>query len=133
MRTFVVLCLLLMAAPGAAQTRDEAPAPPIRPDASTSEVPLGQLRVVGTVHVGDFAPDFTAASTAGRDLTLSRLKGDWVVLVFSQDREDFGRLRDTARSLADAGTRLYGICKDKPQRLRTYAESQGLGFELLAD
>src|SRR5262245_44130191 len=132
MRTFVLLCLLLIAVPVAAQTRDEAPPPPVRPEAGTSEMPLGQLRVVGTVHVGDVAPDFTTASTTGRDLTLSHLKGDWVLLVFSQEREDFSQLRDIARSLAETGTRVYGICKDKPQRLRSYAEAQGLGFDLLA-
>lgn len=134
MKTFVALLMLWTVAPGLAQTtREEAPAPPVRPESQPQDVPLGQLRPTGTVHVGESAPDFTTVSTSGRELTLSRLKGDWLVLVFAENREDFGVLRDVEKKLADIGARMYGICKDKPQRLRAYVESERLPFELLAD
>jgi peroxiredoxin Q/BCP len=96
-------------------------------------VPLGQLRIAGTVHVGERAPDFTAVSSSGNERTLSRLKGDWLVLVFVQSREDFAKLRDLQSRLVDTGPLVFGICKDKPQRLRAYARSERLPFELLAD
>ena len=135
MKTFVVLFVLCLAAPAFAETsREQAPSPPppVTGDAP-KEVPLGQLRLMGTVHVGERAPDFTAISTTGNERTLSRLQGDWLVLVFAESREDFAKLRDLQSRLFETGPRVFGICKDKPQRLRAYAESQALPFELLAD
>ncbi len=133
MKTFVVVLLLCLAPLAAAASSRDTPPPPSRPEASPQEMPLGQLRVAGTIHLGQTAPDFTAVSTSGRELTLSRLKGDWLVLVFAPNREDFGALRETSNRLMEYGTRVFGICKEKPQRLRAYAEAEGLPFELLAD
>jgi peroxiredoxin Q/BCP len=131
-KTFVVCLLLLSATPALAETRDKTP-PSRRAESGDRELPLGQLRLMGTVHVGESAPDFTATATSGRELTLSRLRGDWLVLVFAENREDFGALRDIQGRLLETGTRVFGVCKDKPQRLRSYAESEQLPFELLAD
>jgi peroxiredoxin Q/BCP len=133
-KTFVVLSILLcIVAPALAETdREQSPPAPSREGAAT-EVPTGQLRLIGTVHVGEHAPDFTAASTSGRELTLSRMKGDWLVLVFAESREEFTGLRDLQNRLFEVGPRVLGICKDKPQRLRAYAESEELPFELLSD
>jgi peroxiredoxin Q/BCP len=97
------------------------------------EMPHGQLRVTGQVHVGDGAPDFTAPSSSGREVTLSRLKGDWIVLVFAENREDFAALRRTQVELAGIGARILGLCKEKAHRLRSYVDSEGLPFDLLAD
>ncbi|TMQ72343.1 MAG: redoxin domain-containing protein [Candidatus Eisenbacteria bacterium] len=134
MKTFVVAWLLLLSVvPAAAQTREKSPPAPNRAETSAQDMPLGQLRLIGTVRVGQSAPDFTLTSSAGPDRTLSRLKGDWLVLVFAENREDFAALRAVQERLLDGGTRLYGICKEKPQRLRSYVEEQRLPFEILAD
>lgn len=135
MKAFAVLLLLLcVAAPAAAQPNlDKVPAPSKAAEPGSQDIPVGQLRVTGTVHVGQSAPDFTVVSSSGRERTLSRLKGDWLVLVFAEKREDFAALRDIHQQLLEAGLFVYGVCKDKPQRLRSYAESEQLPFELLAD
>jgi peroxiredoxin len=132
-KAFVVLSMLWIVAPAFAET-DHDPVPPAQGrEPGASEAPTGQLRVTGAVRPGEHAPDFTLTSTTGREITLSRLRGDWVVLVFADSHEDFGRLRSLQSELVETAPRILGICKDKPQRLRAYAESKALPFELLAD
>ena len=134
MKVLVVCALLCVAAPSAAQPNlDKVPTPSQGTESGSQALPVGQLRVAGVVHVGQSAPDFTVMSSSGRELTLSRLKGDWLVLVFSENREDFAALRDIHERLIESGSFVYGVCKEKPQRLRTYAEDERLPFELLAD
>ena len=137
MKAFAVLLLLMLfvVVPSAAQqtVEDKVPAPSRVPEVGSKDIPVGQLRLTGTVHVGQSAPDFTVVSSSGRELTLSRLKGDWLVLVFAENREDFAALRDVHDQLAQSGLFVFGVCKEKPQRLRSYAESERLPFELLAD
>jgi peroxiredoxin len=139
MKAFIVALIAVMAVATQATaqttpTKSTNP-PTARPEGTgkTQEVPLGQVRVTGQVHVGETPADFTVASTSGREVTLSRLKGDWIVLVFVEDREEFGGFRQTQEGLASVGARIYGICKDKAHRLRTFAETAHLPFELLAD
>jgi peroxiredoxin Q/BCP len=136
-KTFVWLsfALSLMPLPVLAQTDDakSSPPPSVSSGPATHDMPTGQLRVAGNVHVGQTAPDFTAVSTSGREVTLSRLRGDWIVLLFATDREDFGALRAVYDPATSYGARLLGICKEKIQRQRSYVESEALPFELLAD
>lgn len=134
MKAFAVCLLLCVAATAAAQSNlDKVPTPSQGTESGSQAIPVGQLRLSGTVHVGEAAPDFTVTSSSGRELSLSRLKGDWLVLVFAESREDFAPLREIHDQLLRAGTLVYGVCKEKPQRLRSYAEVQQLPFELLAD
>ena len=140
MKSFIALSIVLLAllcyAPSAAAQTDDAkstPAPAIPTLAPQHDTPTGQLRVSGNVHVGETAPDFTAYSTTDREITLSRMRGDWVLLLFAGSREDFGALRAVVDPVAGCGARTVGICKDKIQRLRSYADGQQLPFELLAD
>ena len=137
MKSFVVLSIVLLCCPpwAAAQTDDvkSTPAPPIPTRTTQGDTPTGQLRVSGNVHVGETAPDFTAYSTADREVTLSRMRGDWVLLLFAGSREDFGALRAVYDPVAGCGARTIGICKEKIQRLRSYADAQQLPFELIAD
>lgn len=133
----VVLIALVALAPAALGQSSPSKSPKSipRPEAGSQglDVPVGQLRVTGQVHVGEGAPDFTAPSSSGRDVSLSRLKGDWIMLVFAENREDFGSLHQTQENLATTGVRIYGLCKEKAHRLRSYVENEELPFELLAD
>jgi len=137
MKSFVALSILMMmCAPSASAQTDEAkstPAPAIPTTSAQHDAPTGQLRVSGNVRIGETAPDFTAYSTADREVTLSRMRGDWVVLLFAESREAFGALRAVYDPVAGCGARTVGICKDKIQRLRSYADGQQLPFELLSD
>ena len=138
MKIFVVLSIALLAiVPSAlAQTNEPKaiqPSAPSKGAETPRDLPVGQMRLAGQVHVAEAAPDFTTLSSSGREVTLSRLRGDWLVLVFTEEREDFAAVRGVQDALANIGVRVYGICKEKASRLRSYAESAALPFELLAD
>lgn len=137
MKAIVALSILmLMCAPSASAQTDDAkstPPPSISTTSAQHDAPTGQLRVSGKVRIGETAPDFSASSTADREVTLSRLRGDWVLLLFAGSREEFGALRAVYDPVAGCGARTFGICNDKIQRLRSYAEGQQLPFELLSD
>lgn len=128
------LAVLASAGPLGAQSSQSKPStgqPPKR--VTAQDLALGRLRVTGRVHVGETVPDFTAVSSSGREVTISRLRGDWLVLLFAAAREDFRMFREVHESLRETGAVVLGVCKEKPQRLRTIAERDSLPFELLAD
>ena len=138
MKTFACLFVASLAVVPIAMAQSSAPKStpaPVRqePGSQSRDLPLGQLRVTGRVHVGEGAPDFTAPSSSGREVTLSRLKGNWLVLVFSENREDYASYDDVHQRLADVGVRLYGLCKEKAYRLRATVEEESLPFEIVAD
>jgi peroxiredoxin len=136
MKCFALSVLLLLSSPPALAQTDDAKSTPSSPVAIATaphDAPTGQLRVAGNVRVGEIAPDFTAYSTADHEVTLSRMRGDWIVLLFAGNREDFAALRAVYDPAAGYGARTVGICKDKIQRLRSYADGQQLPFELVAD
>lgn len=134
----LAIVALLSPASAQAQSNDpKAPAPvsPARQprQESSREMPVGQLRLAGRVYVGYPVPDFTALSTSGREVTISRRKGDWLVLLFLEAREDFRTFRAIHGQLTGAGAMVLGICKEKPQRLRAIADRDTIPFDLLAD
>lgn len=138
MKTFALLFSALFALAPAALAQSSAPKgspPPVRQDPSSQErdMPLGQLRVTGQVHIGERAADFTAPSSSGREVTLSRLRGNWMVLVFAENREDYVPFLGVHDRILQSGARLYGLCKEKAYRLRAIVEDKGLPFEVLAD
>ncbi len=88
---------------------------------------------------GDPAPDFTLPDSRGETVTLSDLRGRSVVVYFypaagtpgcTREACDF---RDSLAQLNDAGYRVLGISPDKPGKLATFAEKEGLTFPLLSD
>lgn len=138
MKTFACLVAVSLAVTPIAMAQSSAPKStpaPTRqePGSQSRDLPLGQLRVTGRVHVGDGVPDFTAHSTSGREVTLSRLRGNWLVLVFSENREDYVPFAAVHQRLADVGVRFYGLCKEKAYRLRATTEEESLPFEIVAD
>ncbi len=135
MKTFALTLLALLCASALALAQGEPKTPTIKPQSTeqSSNVPLGQLRVSGHVYVGEPAPDFELTSSAGRQVSLSRLKGDWVLLSFADDRKAFAGLRELHEGLKELGVVLLGICKDKPQALRPFVQREGITFELVAD
>jgi peroxiredoxin len=88
---------------------------------------------------GTPAPDFTLPSTAGTDVTLSRLRGKNVLLAFfplaftrvcTQEMcsftEDYGRFRD-------ANTVVLPISVDSVPTLREFKAKERLSVDLLSD
>jgi peroxiredoxin Q/BCP len=134
MKAFAVLVIPLLIASSAWGQSD--PKASTTSSRSTTSVPSGThavLTLEGHVLIGDVAPDFDLTSSRDRQVRLSRQRGDWVVLVFAPDRDDFASYRTINDDLTAIGVRLLGVCRDNPQTLRTIAEKSGLPFEMLAD
>lgn len=88
---------------------------------------------------GDQAPDFTLPSDTGDQVSLSDLRGRKLVIFFypaamtpgcTTEACDF---RDSLGSLQAAGYEVVGISKDKPEKLATFREKEGLTYPLLGD
>jgi thioredoxin-dependent peroxiredoxin len=132
------LCLLVVLAaaePGHGQTADpkaSPPAPAPRTDES-ARTPRPQVRIRGRIYVGERAPDFSLTNAQGRDLKLSRTRGNWVLLSFGNRVEALGGLRAIHADMQALGVTMLGVAHEKPQRLRAVAERDTIPFELLAD
>jgi thioredoxin-dependent peroxiredoxin len=88
---------------------------------------------------GDLAPDFTLPDADGREVSLSSLRGQRVIIYFypaamtpgcTKQACDF---RDSRSDLSDAGFSVLGISPDAPAKLARFAELEGLTFPLLSD
>ena len=88
---------------------------------------------------GDAAPDFTLPDADGREVSLSSLRGQRVIVYFypaamtpgcTKQACDF---RDGKRDLSDAGYAVLGISPDTPAKLAKFRERDGLTFPLLSD
>lgn len=88
---------------------------------------------------GDVAPDFTLPDADGRDVALSSLHGQRVIIYFypaamtpgcTKQACDF---RDSKRDLSDAGYAVLGISPDTPAKLAKFRDRDGLTFPLLSD
>ena len=88
---------------------------------------------------GDLAPDFTLPDADGREVSLSSLRGQRVIIYFypaamtpgcTKQACDF---RDSESALAAAGLAVLGISPDAPAKLAKFAARDGLTFPLLSD
>jgi peroxiredoxin Q/BCP len=113
------------------------PKSPTRPAPGTatggSGTPHPQTRLSGEVYIGDRAPDFDLWSSRNRELRLSRLRGDFVLLTFADRREQLAPLAEIYESLASVGCVLLAVCSEKPQALQSYSQRQRIPFEMLSD
>jgi thioredoxin-dependent peroxiredoxin len=88
---------------------------------------------------GDEAPDFTLPDADGKQVSLSSLRGQQVIVYFypaamtpgcTKEACDF---RDSIQSLAAAGVTVLGISPDKPAKLAKFRDRDHLNFPLLSD
>ncbi len=88
---------------------------------------------------GDPAPDFTLPDADGKPVALADYRGRRVVVYFypaaatpgcTKQACDF---RDSLADLGDAGLDVLGISPDKPAKLATFRDKEGLTFPLLSD
>ena len=88
---------------------------------------------------GDAAPDFTLPDADGRPVSLSDYRGRRVIIYFYPAASTPGctteacDFRDNLAELGDAGLDVLGISPDRPAKLATFRDAQGLTFPLLAD
>ncbi|CAN5509695.1 thioredoxin-dependent thiol peroxidase [soil metagenome] len=88
---------------------------------------------------GDTAPDFTLTSDTGEEVSLSGLRGRKVIVYFYPAAMTPGCTKqacdftDSLDSLKGAGYEVLGISPDKPEKLATFRERDGLTITLLSD
>jgi peroxiredoxin Q/BCP len=88
---------------------------------------------------GDAAPDFTLPDQDGKDVTLSDLRGETVVLYFYPRADTPGcttqacGIRDRSDEYAAAGARVIGVSPDEPAALKKFDDKHSLGFTLVGD
>jgi thioredoxin-dependent peroxiredoxin len=88
---------------------------------------------------GAKAPDFTLPDADGKQVSLSSLRGQRVIIYFypaamtpgcTKQACDF---RDSLASLAAAGFAVLGISPDSQAKLAKFRDAEGLNFPLLSD
>jgi peroxiredoxin len=89
--------------------------------------------------VGAPAPDFTLPSTAGSDVTLSRLRGKAVLLAFfplaftSVCTRELGAFSDDYDQFQRAGVVVLPISVDSVPTLREFRAKERISIDLLSD
>ena len=91
------------------------------------------------LDVGDAVPEVTLKDADGADFTLARYRGKPMVVYFypkadtpgcTSEAKDFTAL---AADFAALGVPVVGISRDKPARLKKFAEKYGLTVTLASD
>ncbi len=91
------------------------------------------------IQVGQPAPDFTLKDEEGRDVRLSDLKGQPVVLVFypfdwsGLCTTELCAIRDDYSSFERTGATVFGISRDSQYSHKAWKEHMNYGHSLLAD
>ncbi len=90
-------------------------------------------------QIGEMAPDFTAQTQTGEELTLSSLRGEKVILYFYPKDNTSGctleakSLRDGKAELAARGFRIVGVSPDSVKSHQNFCAKHELNFTLVAD
>jgi thioredoxin-dependent peroxiredoxin len=93
----------------------------------------------GLLPVGSPAPDFTLADQDGNEITLSKLMGRNVVLVFYPGdntrvcTRQLSEFRDEGPLISSLGTAILGINPQDPKSHAKFREQCNLSFPLLVD
>jgi peroxiredoxin Q/BCP len=91
------------------------------------------------IEPGVEAPDFTLANQDGEPVSLSALRGRWVLVYFYPKADTPGctaqacGVRDRAADYAAANAVVLGVSPDPVPALRAFADKYGLAFTLLSD
>jgi peroxiredoxin Q/BCP len=97
------------------------------------------LEFVAMIAEGTQAPDFTLPDQDGRDVTLSALKGQPVVLYFYPKDDTPGctteacAFRDARTDYEAAVAKVIGVSPDDVKSHGKFIKKHGLNFTLLAD
>lgn len=90
-------------------------------------------------RVGERAPDFTARTNDGALLTLSRLRGRFVVLYFFPKaftpgcKRETARFRDAHLDIQELGGEVIGVSVDDFKTQCDFAEATQVRFPMVAD
>ena len=130
----LALAFLLLPRDTHAQPDPKQPAPPVtvsRPPSQQTSSSRG--RPSTRVAVGEKAPDFAADNIDGKSVQLSKLRGNWVMLVFVERRDSLLTLVSMAKALKSMNVNTVAVCWDKAQSLKNFLKGRDLGLMPLAD
>ncbi len=135
MKTITLWLIAVVALPAALAAQEPKHAPPPSSPRPESPVrpPASRIRIASRVYVGEPAPGFELTSANGKQVKLSRFRGDRVMLCFAHRRERLAPYAAVAESLRMMGVLLVGVCHDSPRSLQSLAARDSLQFELLSD
>jgi len=91
------------------------------------------------IDIGQAAPDFTLFSSEKKQVTLSELKGQNILLLFfplaftKTCTEELCHIRDNISDYNNSDAKVFGISVDALHTLAKYKEDQHLNFTLLSD
>ncbi len=94
---------------------------------------------MGLAAVGDLAPDIIARRRDGSSLTLSSLRGRYVLVYFYPKDDTPGctaqacGLNDNLAALTESGADVIGVSTDSWESHTRFAEKYGLQFALASD
>jgi len=92
-----------------------------------------------TLAEGTPAPDFTSVDQAGNTITLSKLKGQKIILYFYPKDDTPGctaeacSLRDNYTLLKEKGYLIFGVSPDKAVSHNKFIDKYKLPFQLIPD
>lgn len=126
----------------------KAPAKKVTKKVATKKAPAKKAAPVksapvkaapAVLAVGSVAPDFKLLNQDGKEVQLSSLKGQYVVVYFYPRAMTPGctvqacGLRDAQLDLKNHGIVVLGLSPDKPAALKKFQENDHLNFDLLSD
>jgi thioredoxin-dependent peroxiredoxin len=91
------------------------------------------------ININDKAPQFTLPDENGKEVSLTGLRGNVVVLYFYPRSDTPGctveacEFRDTYQKIQKTGAMIFGISPDTPKAQKKFQEKFSLPFSLLAD
>jgi peroxiredoxin len=129
--TLMILAGLLVPAMAVAQ-KGTTTKPP-SPIEAAPWSPRNPPPISGQVGIGESAPDFQLDGSRGRPVKLSGLRGDWVLLAFSDRWLQHSGLKHVESEIATLGARVVGVCREKAKTLENAAQRDTLKYLLLAD
>jgi peroxiredoxin len=137
MKWVLAVAILSLALPMAARASNPintTPGPEIQePPNDEGSEGVGGGKAVADLVPGDHAPAFRAASSLGKPIQLSDLKGHASILLFTADPKSLGRFTDEDDSLQTLGVTQYAVCQDSRQNVTDLAKRLNLDFPVLSD
>jgi thioredoxin-dependent peroxiredoxin len=122
------MCLMLLAVATVAGCAAQSLAP-VHEDAASARSPILKMS----------APDFTLPDQNGQPVTLSKMRGQWVVLYFYPKDDTPGCTCEATEFTAllvgfkKMNAKLYGISSDSVQSHKLFIEHYKIGIDLLSD
>jgi len=138
MKTARVALVLLLCSPLTARAEEGADTGPRRPPplSGPSNVEASSRTgalINGQVFIGERAPDFELDGSRGKPVKLSSMRGDWLLLVFADRKEDLLPMQQCWDDLRPLGVQVLGVCNEKARSLETFSAKNPLPYALLAD